>query len=172
MDDLERLIRDVPDFPEAGIVFKDITPLLGDAHGLQRALELMAESAEQGGITKVAGIESRGFILAPSVADRLGAGFVPIRKPGKLPWETVRREYDLEYGSDVVEMHADAVGPEDRVLIVDDVLATGGTAAAAVDLVRSTGADVVGVVVLLELEFLSGRERLDVPVEAVITVDG
>jgi adenine phosphoribosyltransferase len=172
MDDLERLIRDVPDFPEAGIVFKDITPLLGDADGLQQALALMADSVEPKGITKVAGIESRGFILAPSVADRLNAGFVPIRKPGKLPWRTVRREYDLEYGSDVVEMHADAVGPEDRVLIVDDVLATGGTAAAAVDLVRSTGADVVGVVVLLELEFLSGRERLDVPVKAVITVDG
>jgi adenine phosphoribosyltransferase len=172
MDDLERLIRDVPDFPEAGIVFKDITPLLGDAAGLQRALALMAESAEPEGITKVAGIESRGFILAPSVADRLNAGFVPIRKPGKLPWRTIRREYDLEYGSDVVEMHADGVGPEDRVLIVDDVLATGGTAAAAVDLVRSAGAEVVGVVVLLELEFLSGRERLDVPVKAVITVDG
>lgn len=172
MSDLERFIRDVPDFPEPGIVFKDITPLLGDADALQRALQLMADGATDDAITKVAGIESRGFILAPSVADRLGAGFVPIRKPGKLPWKTVRREYDLEYGSDVVEMHADAVTEADRVLVVDDVLATGGTAAAAVDLVRSVGATVVGVVVLLELEFLAGRERLDVPVKAVITVDG
>jgi adenine phosphoribosyltransferase len=172
MNDLERLIRDVPDFPEPGIVFKDITPLLGDAAGLQAALASMANGSHGDGITKVAGIESRGFILAPSVADRIGAGFVPIRKPGKLPWKTVRREYELEYGTDAMEMHADAVTSADRVLVVDDVLATGGTAAAAVDLVRSVGATVVGVVVLLELTFLAGRERLDVPVRAVITVDG
>lgn len=172
MTDLERLIRDVPDFPEPGIVFKDITPLLADAEALQQALERMAAGAGSDGVTKVAGIESRGFILAPSVADRIGAGFIPIRKPGKLPWRTVRRDYELEYGSDAVEMHADAVGPNDRVLVVDDVLATGGTAAAAVELIRSVGAVAVGLVVLLELGFLAGRARLDVPVRAVITVDG
>ena len=172
MSDLERLIRDVPDFPEPGIVFKDITPLLADADALQEALALMADGAHDDGVTKVVGIESRGFILAPSVADHLGAGFVPIRKPGKLPWKTISRDYELEFGSDSLELHPDALDEHDRVLVVDDVLATGGTAAATVDLVRSVGATVVGVVVLLELAFLAGRERLVVPVRAVMTVDG
>jgi adenine phosphoribosyltransferase len=171
MDSLRALIRDVPDFPEPGIVFKDIAPLLGDAEGLEAALAAMADRHRDQGITQVAGIESRGFILAAPIAARIGAGFVPVRKPGKLPWETVRVEYDLEYGSDAIEAHADAVGPGDRVLVVDDVLATGGTASAAVQLLKSLGAEVVGVSVLLELAFLGGRARLDVPFETVIVYD-
>jgi len=171
MDHLRALIRDVPDFPEPGIVFKDIAPLLGDAAALRHALELMADPHLEDGITQVAGIEARGFIFATPIAARLEAGFVPIRKPGKLPWKTVKTTYDLEYGSDSIEAHADAVGPDDRVLVVDDVLATGGTAAAAVELVKSLGAEVVGVSVLVELAFLGGRDKIDVPIEAVIVYD-
>lgn len=172
MDHLRSLIRDVPDFPEPGIVFKDIAPLLGDAVALRRALELMADPHLEDRITHVAGIEARGFILATPIAARLEAGFVPIRKPGKLPWKTVKTTYDLEYGSDSIEAHSDAVGAGDRVLVVDDVLATGGTAGAAVELVRSLGAEVVGVSVLVELGFLGGRAKIDVPIDAVIVYDG
>ena len=171
MDDLRALIRDVPDFPAPGVVFKDITPLLADASALVTMARRMAEAELGQGITKVVGIESRGFILGPPVAIALGVGFVPVRKFGKLPWTTVSREYELEYGSDTLEMHADALTAADRVVIVDDVLATGGTAAATVELVRHTGAHVTGVAVLIELSFLGGRARLDVPLRTLINYE-
>ena len=171
MEQLRSLIRDVPDFPEPGIVFKDNAPLLADAEGLQLSLQAMTAPYEGQKITHVAGIEARGFIFATPVAVQIGAGFVPIRKPGKLPFTTVETTYDLEYGSDSIHAHADAVSPGDRVLIVDDVLATGGTAAAAVELIRSLGAEVVGVSVLVELGFLNGRSKIDVPIGAVIVYD-
>ncbi|HAX82234.1 MAG TPA: adenine phosphoribosyltransferase [Actinobacteria bacterium] len=171
MDDLKALIRDVPDFPKAGIVFKDITPLLADAEAFDRALAHMARPWQGNGVTHVIGIESRGFIVGSPVASRLGAGFVPVRKPGKLPWRTVSQSYSLEYGTDSLEAHADAVGPGDRVVIIDDVLATGGTGAATIALMRSLGAEVVGFGVLVELGFLGGRGRIPVHLEAVIRVD-
>jgi adenine phosphoribosyltransferase len=171
MDQLRALIRDVPDFPKPGIIFKDITPLLGDAAAFDRALELMATPWRDRGVTHVVGIESRGFIVGSPVAARLGAGFVPVRKPGKLPWHTVSQSYTLEYGSDSLEAHADAVGPGDRVVILDDVLATGGTGAATIALVRSLGAEVLGFGVLVELGFLGGRNRITVPLEALISVE-
>jgi adenine phosphoribosyltransferase len=166
--DLACHIRDVPDFPKPGIMFKDITPLLGDASSLAQVISLLAKPYEGQGITHVVGIEARGFILAPAVALELGAGFVPARKPGKLPWKAQRQEYGLEYGKDCIEMHNDSVVPGNRVLIVDDVLATGGTAGAAVALVRRMGATVHACAFLIELGFLDGRKRLDVPVSCVL----
>jgi adenine phosphoribosyltransferase len=166
---LNALIREVYDFPTPGIVFKDITPILSDHSAFDGAIELMLAPFAGQGVSKVAGIEARGFMFAAPIAARLGAGFIPIRKPGKLPCEVVEQEYDLEYGTDKLQVHADAVYDGERVLIVDDVLATGGTAAASVDLLQQVGADVVGLAVLLELEFLSGRSRIgDVPVHAVV----
>jgi adenine phosphoribosyltransferase len=160
--DLTRLInahvRDVPDYPKPGIVFKDITPLLGDAAAFSAVIDGLA--ATFGPVDKVAGIEARGFILAAPVACRLGAGFVPVRKKGKLPSATYAQEYDLEYGSAIIEVHQDAFAPGDRVLIVDDVLATGGTAAATVSLTQQAGAKVAGLAFLMELSFLHGRNRL------------
>ncbi len=159
--DLRALVRDVPDFPQVGIVFKDITPVLADASALTEVIEGLAAPYFGSNITKVAGIEARGFTLATPVALRLGAGFIPIRKPSKLPSATVREEYALEYGTDALEIHQDAAGPGDRVLIVDDVIATGGTAAAAVRLIARLGAEVAGISVFIELAFLNGRASLD-----------
>lgn len=154
------LIREVPDFPRPGISFKDITPLLGDPIAFAEVVDRLAEPFAGRGITKVVGIEARGFVLAAPVAHRLAAGFVPIRKPGKLPWQTATEAYELEYGTDGLEVHLDAVAPGERVLVVDDVLATGGTARAAVSLIEGLGADLVGLAFLVELAFLGGAERL------------
>jgi adenine phosphoribosyltransferase len=153
-------IRDVPDFPQPGVVFKDLTPLLAHAQAFASAVKAIALPFEVAGITKVVGIEARGFILAAPVAVILGAGFIPVRKLGKLPWRTEVASYDLEYGSDSLEIHDDAILPGDRVLVVDDVIATGGTASATVELVRRLGGDVVGLGFLVELGFLGGRSRL------------
>ena len=154
-------IRDVPDFPKPGILFKDITPLIGDAAGLAATCDLLAEPFAGAGVDAVAGMESRGFIFGAPVAERLGVGFVPIRKPGKLPADTVREVYDLEYGTDALEMHSDAVPAGARVLLVDDLLATGGTAAATARLVRRIGAEVVAAAFVVELGFLPGRRALE-----------
>lgn len=166
---LRSYVRDVPDFPRPGIVFKDITPLLSNPAAFDSAIGAMCSPLENTGVTKIAAIESRGFIFGSCMARRLGCGFIPIRKPGKLPWTTYRCDYTLEYGTDALEIHCDAVGPSDRVVVVDDVLATGGTAAAAAQLVARFGAAPAALVVLIELEFLSGRSRLqDLPVHSVI----
>lgn len=157
---LAAYIRDIPDFPKPGVIFKDITPLLASPEGFREAIEQMAAPYRDAGVTKVLGAEARGFILGGALALVLNAGFVPARKPGKLPWTTTSAEYALEYGTDQLEMHVDAVVPSDRVLIVDDVLATGGTASAKADLVKRSGAEVVGYAFLMELDFLHGREKL------------
>ncbi|PSK96932.1 adenine phosphoribosyltransferase [Haloactinopolyspora alba] len=166
-------IRDVPDWPEPGVMFKDITPLLRDPEAFGTATELLADVGRDasGVVDVVVGIEARGFILGAPVAQALGAGFVPVRKEGKLPSATSAMSYELEYGQATVEVHKDAIAPGERVLVVDDVLATGGTVRATVDLVRAAGAEAVGVAVLMELGFLNGRERLpDVDVHALLTV--
>jgi adenine phosphoribosyltransferase len=162
-------VRDVPDYPQPGVVFKDITPLLADGEAFSAVIDALA--AEYGPVDKVAGIEARGFILAAPVALRMGAGFVPIRKKGKLPGATLAQDYKLEYGTATVEVLTDAFAPADRVLVIDDVLATGGTARATADLVHRAGAQITGIAVLLELSFLGGREKLaDLPVSALLTV--
>jgi adenine phosphoribosyltransferase len=150
----------VPDFPKEGIVFKDITPLLASPEGFKGAIDMLAAAYEDDNVTKLVGAEARGFILGGAMAYRLGAGFIPARKPGKLPRDTATTEYQLEYGIDSLEMHRDSVLPGDRVVIIDDVLATGGTAAAKARLVRESGGEVVGFAFLLELDFLHGREML------------
>jgi len=154
-------IRAVEDFPKPGVVFKDITPLLADGSLFERVTDWMVERFRSENPTHVLAIESRGFIFGSPVAHRLGAGLVPVRKPGKLPWTTMRVTYDLEYGRDALEIHADALRAGDRVLIVDDLLATGGTAAAACTLVENLGAAVVGLCVAVELAFLQGRSKLE-----------
>ena len=154
-------LRDVVDFPSPGIVYKDITPLLADVDAFRFAVDALADHWAGAAVDLVAGVEARGFLFAAPIAYRLGAGVVPLRKPGKLPWETVERSYALEYGTDSVHAHRDAAAPGDRVLVIDDVLATGGTAAAACGLLEDLGATVLGVGVLLELGFLHGRARLD-----------
>jgi len=162
-------VRDVPDYPKPGVLFKDITPLLGDAEAFGDVVEAMA--ATFGPVDKVVGIEARGFILAAPVAYEIRAGFVPVRKQGKLPSATFAQEYDLEYGSAVLEVHQDAFQPGDRVLIVDDVLATGGTARATASLIQRAGAQVVGIAVLMELSFLKGRELIsDLEVRSLLVV--
>lgn len=166
---LKGIIRDVPDFPKKGILFKDITTLLADAGALEATLAALAEAHGEGRIDRVAGIESRGFIFGAAVAARLGAGFIPIRKPGKLPADTISETYELEYGTDTLEMHADAVRPGQRILIVDDLLATGGTALAASRLVQRLKGEVAGLAFVVELTFLSGRSRLnDLPVTSLV----
>lgn len=165
-------VRDVPDFPEPGIVFKDITPLLGDGPAFRVAIDALAEPYRAEQIDLVVGIEARGFLFAAPLAYALGAGCVPFRKPGKLPWETVEHTYDLEYGTDTLAAHVDAIGEGTRVLIVDDVLATGGTASAAVELVGRLGGELVGCAVLMELAFLSGREKLgNHKVTSILVID-
>ena len=161
IEELKALIRDVPDFPQPGIVFKDITPLLADENAFSSVIDLIVVHYGRGNIDKVVGIEARGFILASPVAYHFGAGFVPVRKSGKLPWESEREEYALEYGTATLEIHQDSVRPGERVLIVDDVLATGGTARATARLVERLGGKVVGIACLIELTFLDGRKALE-----------
>ena len=158
--DLKQHIRHVPDFPKPGILFYDITTLLRDPSGLKVTIDLLSSPYVDQGIDLVIGIESRGFILGAAVAERIGAGFIPIRKPGKLPSETLKETYDLEYGQDALEIHTDAVNTGQRVLIVDDVLATGGTAAAATELVKKLGGELHGLAFLIELLFLNGKTKL------------
>lgn len=159
-DWLKSIIRDIPDFPQPGILFRDITPLLSNARALQVALEGLAEPFRDAGIEQVVGVESRGFIFGAPLALLLKAGFVPVRKFGKLPSETIHVEYALEYGSNIVEVHIDAIRPGEKVLVVDDLLATGGTVSAALELVKRLGGEVAGVAFLVELTALQGRQRL------------
>lgn len=158
--DLQAFIRDVPDFPKPGIVFKDITPLLANPKALSASIDAMLGPFKNSGIDRVVGIESRGFLFGVPIAIRLGAGFTPVRKPKKLPWKTMSEEYELEYGTDALEIHEDGVEAGQNVLIVDDLLATGGTMAATRKLVEQVGGKVVGCAVLIELAFLEGRKRL------------
>ncbi|HEX5790990.1 MAG TPA: adenine phosphoribosyltransferase [Luteolibacter sp.] len=159
-DTLRQAVRDVADFPKPGILFKDITPILADPALFHESITLLAQCAGNQRIDKVVGIDARGFIFAAAVADRLGAGFVPVRKKGKLPWKTRQTAYALEYGEAVVELHEDAVKPGESVLLVDDLLATGGTAAAAVQLLDELGANLIAIAFLIELSFLEGRKKL------------
>ena len=167
---IKNKIRDVKDFPKPGIVFKDITPLLADPVAMNYTLELLTAAYENEEIEKIVAMESRGFIFGCPLADRLKTGFVPVRKPGKLPWKTESATYELEYGTDTVEIHEDAVTHGQRVLVVDDLLATGGTAAATVELLHKFDAKVVGCAFVIELEGLAGRKKIpDIPVTSLIT---
>ena len=158
--DLRTLIRDIPDYPKEGILFFDITPLLGDPAGFRRAIDLLAERFTSAGATKIVAAEARGFIFGAALAYKMGIGFVPVRKPGKLPYKTVSVSYDLEYGSDTLCMHEDALLKGEKVLVIDDLLATGGTLSGVIDLVEHFGAEIVGVGVVIELAFLNGKEQL------------
>lgn len=153
-------VRDIPDFPRHGVTFRDVTPLLGDVDAFRFTIDAIADHFAGQTVDKVCGVEARGFIIGAPVAYRFGAGFVPVRKAGKLPWRVEKEEYVLEYGTDLLEIHHDAVGPGERVLVVDDVLATGGTVVAAINLVERLGGEVVGVGFVVELAFLGGRKRL------------
>ena len=161
MTDLAKYIRDVPDFPKEGIIFKDITTLLKDPKAFKDAVDTIAELYKDKGITKVVGIESRGFIFGAPLAYLIGAGFVIVRKPGKLPAETLSESYELEYGTDSIEIHKDAIEPGEKVLIIDDLLATGGTAKATAAVVKKLKGDIVGIAFLIELEFLKGIKKLE-----------
>lgn len=173
--DYESLITDIPDYPEPGVIFKDITPLLADEQGLAAVVDDIADHFMKAGITKVVGAEARGFLVGAPVAYRLGAGFVPARKPGKLPREVYSEKYSLEYGTDELEIHKDALGPNDRVLIVDDLVATAGTAVATAKLIEKAGGTLVGFAFLLELAFLHPREiigkEFDQEVYTLVRVD-
>ena len=159
-DWLKELVREIPDFPRSGVSFKDLTPLLADVKGFRFAIDTLADHFADRGVTKVLGIEARGFIIAAPIAYRIGVSFVPVRKAGKLPWTVEKEEYILEYGTDLLEIHIDALSAEDRVLIIDDVMATGGTAVATAALVERLGATVAGMGFVLELSFLGGRGKL------------
>jgi len=172
MDELKKLIREIPDYPKPGILFYDVTTLLKDRQGFHALVDKLCEHYSGRKVDIVAGIEARGFIFAPALAYRLGAGFVPVRKPKKLPWKTAAVSYQLEYGTDTLEIHEDAVTPGQHVLICDDLLATGGTASASVSLVRKLGGQVVGAAFAVELNFLKGRSKLpDVDVFSLIKYD-
>jgi adenine phosphoribosyltransferase len=173
--DIASLVRSIPDYPKKGIVFRDITTLLQHPAGFRRTVDELVQPFAGQGISKVAGIEARGFILGGAVAHQLSVGFVPIRKKGKLPWQTISVEYELEYGTDEVEIHIDGLAAGDRVLIVDDLIATGGTAAAAIDLVRQAGGTVVGCSFVIDLPDLGGIKKIEalgVPARALIAFDG
>lgn len=161
MSDLKTLVRTIPDYPKPGIMFRDVTTLFADAQGFKAAIGQLAEPYRTQPIDAVAGIEARGFILGGAVADRLGCGFIPVRKKGKLPAATVKQDYDLEYGTDTIEIHADAVKPGERILVVDDLIATGGTAEAAIKLIRHVGGEVVGAAFVIDLPELGGVNRLE-----------
>lgn len=171
--DYNKYIRDIPNWPKEGVVFKDITPLIGNAEVFRSAIHDMLEPYKDAGITKVLGAEARGFLFGTAMAYELGAGFVPARKPGKLPADTVAASYELEYGTDSLEVHADSFGPDDVVLIVDDVLATGGTASAKADLVKELGSKLAGYAFFIELDFLNGRSKLDpeIPIVSLVHVE-
>ena len=172
MSDLNSHIRTVPDFPKPGIGFKDITTLLKNGKALRQSVDELAEKFTGKMIDKIVGIESRGFIFGTAIAYKWNIGFIPVRKPGKLPAETISQEYELEYGTDKIEIHKDAISPADKILIVDDLLATGGTAAATVELVKKLGGDIQGIGFLIELTFLNGRQKLgDYEVVSLIEYD-
>lgn len=160
MDELKKIIREVPDYPKPGILFYDITTLLKNGGAFRKVINLLTERYRDKGIDKVLGIDSRGFIFAPCVAYNLGVGFVPVRKKGKLPAETLSVDYDLEYGSNTIEIHKDSLEPGERVIIIDDLIATGGTAAATAELVKTLGAELVEMAFMIELTFLKGRDCL------------
>lgn len=175
MDHLKRLIRTIPDYPKPGIMFRDVTTLLRDANGFEEAIIALAKPFEGQNVDAVAGIEARGFILGGAVADRLGCGFIPIRKKGKLPWKTIGQEYTLEYGVDAIEIHEDAIRQGERILIIDDLIATGGTADAATKLVRRSGGEVVGAAFVIDLPDLGGLKKLEatgVRCHALVSFEG
>lgn len=169
MERLKDAIRDIPDFPVKGIVFKDIMPLLADPACLRLAVDALAERFAERSITAICGMEARGFIFGAALAYKMGVGFIPLRKPGKLPAEVSSISYQLEYGAATLEVHKDALGPEDEVLMVDDLLATGGTMAASCELVESLGAKIVGCAFVIELSFLKGRDKLNHEIQSLIT---